>query len=189
MYRLHAIYAIQPMFSPEVKHRINPSIIERDPLLSRQKHYESHAANIENLSTPKETNNAEFYGYAIYIMTGFAFFVYLLWAYVPDEYLDAIGWTYYPNKQWAISIPAFLFMFMFFVLAYHAGYVLYNTPDITSFQVLTDECVSMRQARESSCPLNSIPPFEDVPVYQVDHNQVFIKNHEPPSQKSCLLDF
>lgn len=31
---------------------------------------------------------------------------YLIWAYTPDHWLAAVGITYYPSKQWAVTVPA-----------------------------------------------------------------------------------
>lgn len=113
----------------------------------------------------KDTIYAEFYGYAMYLITIFAFAIYITWAYLPNEYLDAMGWTYYPNKDWAVTIPAFLFMILFFAISYHIGYVLYHTPCLDSFNIVTDECATvMNDSDVIKSSYVTIPPFEDVPV-------------------------
>lgn len=116
----------------------------------------------------KDTIYAEFYGYAIYLITIFAFVIYITWAYLPNEYLDAMGWTYYPNKDWAVTIPAFLFMSLFFVISYHIGYVLYHTPSLDSFNIVTDECaIVMDDSDVTKSLYDTIPPFEDIPVRSI----------------------
>ncbi len=145
-------------------------VLEREALLTRKRRMaESHRLVAQSVST-KTNNNAEFYGYALYIITIFMFVGYLTWAFVPNEYLDAIGWTYYPEKHWAIAVPAFLFMFLFFALAYHLGYVLYHTPSLESIYVVTDECVLVSDVQKQlDTTQQRIPPFEDVPVRAVSH--------------------
>ena len=43
------------------------------------------------------------------LVTGVLFFVYLFWAYVPDDTLRALGIEYYPDKYWALAIPTWIF--------------------------------------------------------------------------------
>jgi hypothetical protein len=46
----------------------------------------------------------EVYGFVAWIATFFLFGAYLLWAYLPESWLHAIGVTYYPDKYVSISI-------------------------------------------------------------------------------------
>ena len=173
------------MLSPEHDvHPIPAGIVEREPALSRQRKFKANRPG-QNKSTPdaffipseRDDSNAEFYGYSLYLMSIFAFLLYLAWAYVPNAYLDAMGWTYYPDKKWAVAIPAFLFLLLFFALGYHASYILYHTPSLDSFNIITDECVSVLDPDSLNIsydkiddlqvqfePYSVIPSFEDVPL-------------------------
>ena len=52
---------------------------------------------------------------------GVLFFVYLFWAYVPDDTLRALGIEYYPDKYWALAIPTWIFALGFFVAWAYEG--------------------------------------------------------------------
>lgn len=148
--------------TPWVNINSSKGIVGRDSLAAHQR---SKKQMSTSHMVEKDTIHAEFYGYAVYLITIFAFFIYLVWAYIPNEYLDAIGWTYYPNKDWAVAIPSFLFMFLFFAVTYHLGYVLYHTPSIDSFYIVTDECATVMSNDDITRLSNvTIPPFEDVPM-------------------------
>ena len=49
------------------------------------------------------------------------FFVYLFWAYVPDDTLRALGIEYYPDKYWALAIPTWIFASGLFVAWAYEG--------------------------------------------------------------------
>ncbi|KAI9899228.1 hypothetical protein N3K66_005689 [Trichothecium roseum] len=50
----------------------------------------------------------EYYGFVLYLFSSFAFLIYLLWAYLPSPFLHALGIYYYPNRWWALAVPAFI---------------------------------------------------------------------------------
>lgn len=49
---------------------------------------------------------AEVYGFVGWIVSTVAFVAYLAWAYVPEASLVREGITYFPDKSWALAIPA-----------------------------------------------------------------------------------
>lgn len=49
---------------------------------------------------------AEAYGFAGWILSSVAFVAYLAWAYLPEDTLRREGITYFPDKAWALVIPA-----------------------------------------------------------------------------------
>jgi phosphatidylinositol N-acetylglucosaminyltransferase subunit P len=82
----------------------------------------------------------ESYGFAVYLFSSLAFLVYVLWAYVPSPILHSLGITYYPNRWWALAVPAWLVLgivYIYFALAsYNTGYL---TLKLDSLEVLVDE--------------------------------------------------
>ncbi|GAX82313.1 hypothetical protein CEUSTIGMA_g9742.t1 [Chlamydomonas eustigma] len=63
--------------------------------------------------------SAEAYGFALCVLVSIGTVIIVLWAYVPDQFIKAVGVTYYPEKQWAIILPAWaicaVLFFIFFV--------------------------------------------------------------------------
>ena len=65
--------------------------------------------------------------------------VFLVWAYVPEATLHGLGITYYPDKYWALALPAF------FCTAYalsgvaYVGLNMLSTAPLDSLQTLTGE--------------------------------------------------
>ena len=57
----------------------------------------------------------EYYGFVLYLCSSAAFIVYILWAYLPSPFLHQLGIYYYPNRWWALAIPAWLVMALGFV--------------------------------------------------------------------------
>lgn len=57
-------------------------------------------------NTPAPTPHRAIYGFAVFLLFKTFFFIYLFWAFVPDEILEhMLGLTYMPNKYFALFIP------------------------------------------------------------------------------------
>lgn len=64
--------------------------------------------------------------------------LFLLWAYLPEAWLHAWGITYYPYKEWALSLPAFLCMTYMMSGVVYVSLNLLSTAPLTSYETLTD---------------------------------------------------
>ncbi|KAK0445223.1 PIG-P-domain-containing protein [Armillaria borealis] len=80
------------------------------------------------------TRAPEFYGFVAWTSTSLLFVVYLLWAILPDEYIEWLGITWYPSREWAVLLPAYsrvvvflLAYFVYFALAIHGAPSLSDT--------------------------------------------------------------
>jgi phosphatidylinositol glycan class P protein len=82
----------------------------------------------------------EYYGFVLYLFSSFAFLIYLLWAYLPSPILHALGINYYPNRWWALAVPAYIVMVIIFI---YVSLALYNTEVLTlplnSLETIVDE--------------------------------------------------
>jgi len=78
----------------------------------------------------------ELYGFVSWNLSAFVFILYLLWAFVPNEYLNEFGIYYIPDKYYAIAIPLWLSVSLFTVHFLYIAICIYSTPDINSYEVL-----------------------------------------------------
>ena len=70
----------------------------------------------------------EYYGFVLYLFSSLTFLMYLLWAYLPSPFLHVLGIYYYPNRWWALAIPAFLVMTLVYI---YVALAAYNTEILT----------------------------------------------------------
>ncbi|KAF2719569.1 PIG-P-domain-containing protein, partial [Polychaeton citri CBS 116435] len=86
----------------------------------------------------------EYYGFALYLTSSLAFIVYLLWAFLPSPFLHQLGIYYYPNRWWALAIPAWTVMLIVYIYvalaSYNTGYL---TLPMDSVECLVDEAANI----------------------------------------------
>ncbi|MCJ1387298.1 hypothetical protein MMC18_000139 [Xylographa bjoerkii] len=70
----------------------------------------------------------EYYGFVLYVGSSLCFVMYVLWAYLPSPFLHQLGLDYYPNRWWALAIPAELVVAIVYIYVALAGY---NTGTLT----------------------------------------------------------
>lgn len=61
-----------------------------------------------------------------------AFAAFMAWAYVPDPILQAIGLTYYPAKEWAVSLPAWVLTACAAAICVYEGLNIMGIPSLDS---------------------------------------------------------
>jgi len=117
--------------------------------------------------TPSAT---EMYGFVSWVLSALCFVMYLLWAYVPDPYLDAVGISYRPAKYWAIAIPAWLCMTLLFYVLAAVLLSMLNTSNLDDISAITDlharrEVLPSEQLMN---PSEMIPAIGDIPLSRVN---------------------
>ncbi|CAL1280733.1 unnamed protein product [Larinioides sclopetarius] len=117
-------------------------------------------------NSPAPTPTRSVYGFVMYIASYTLFFIYLIWAYIPDPWLHSLGLTYWPQKYWAVAIPVFVCCCLaIFALLIYPGVSLMMTPDLSSIQTIKDE-----YARNPKPAVKGgIPPIYDIPISEVCH--------------------
>lgn len=89
--------------------------------------------------TPAPTPSRAVYGFVMYLGFKLFFILYVIWAYVPHSWFEAIGITYLPNRHWALSIPVFLLtvltIFAFFI---YPSLGLCMTPNWDDLRTIED---------------------------------------------------
>ncbi|QDS69848.1 hypothetical protein FKW77_000222 [Venturia effusa] len=86
----------------------------------------------------------EYYGFAVYLASSAAFLMYLLWSFLPSPFLHQLGIHYYPNRWWALAIPAWLVVLLVYIYvalaSYNTGYL---TLPMTSIENIVDEAAQI----------------------------------------------
>ncbi|KAK9464972.1 PIG-P-domain-containing protein [Lipomyces arxii] len=82
----------------------------------------------------------EYFGFALYVLSTFAFIVYILWAFLSQSVLHSLRLYYYPSRWWALAFPSFVVMFVVYI---YVALVSYNvevlTPPLDQIRIITDE--------------------------------------------------
>lgn len=86
----------------------------------------------------------EYYGFTLYLVSSLVFIVYVLWAYLPSPFLHQLGIYYYPNRWWALAIPAWVVMLVVYIYvalaSYNTGYL---TLSMDSVECMVDEAANV----------------------------------------------
>ncbi|KLT42954.1 PIG-P-domain-containing protein [Cutaneotrichosporon oleaginosum] len=113
----------------------------------------------------------EVYGLLAVLLTYLAFAAYLIWAFAPSRWLDAVGWTWYPSREWAVIVPCWL---MVVVLLTYWGYTALTallTPGFDSRYIITDERSNIPIEGQGAEPYywkfaeaDAVPEVVDLPI-------------------------
>ena len=86
----------------------------------------------------------EYYGFTLYLTSSLAFIVYILWSYLPSPLLHQLGIYYYPNRWWALAVPAWTVMLVAYgyiaLASYNTGYL---TLPMESVECIVDEAANV----------------------------------------------
>uniref|UniRef100_A0A2C9L3F2 PIG-P domain-containing protein n=1 Tax=Biomphalaria glabrata TaxID=6526 RepID=A0A2C9L3F2_BIOGL len=93
--------------------------------------------------------------------------LYIVWAYVPDEWLHSIGLTYWPQKYWAIALPVYLCMIIVLSYIAYTGLILINTASLTDLNTITDNHSHYEDL--TVMHPDSIPLLRDMDISVVNH--------------------
>lgn len=111
---------------------------------------------------------AEAYGFAGWILSSVAFVAYLAWAYLPEDTLRREGITYFPDKAWALVIPAGLCLTVACVYGIYDRINRSMVPPLCSRSHFEDEYTVRMDAGTWDCGEDAIPPLVDIPIQIVN---------------------
>mmetsp|Transcript_14213 Transcript_14213/g.30424 ORF Transcript_14213/g.30424 Transcript_14213/m.30424 type:complete len:156 (-) Transcript_14213:164-631(-) len=104
---------------------------------------------------------AEAYGFVGWVTSTAAYVVFLFWAYLPEQYLEDWGITWYPRKYWALAIPTYICVSVIFVYWLYESLNMMSTPSADSLTTFTDKHARDKPTRPDP---GSTPPMYDIPI-------------------------
>ncbi|KAJ7060999.1 PIG-P [Mycena amicta] len=113
----------------------------------------------------------EFYGFVAWTSTSFLYVVYLLWALLPDEYIQWLGIEWYPSREWAILVPAYSVVIGLLVYFVYFALALFGTPSLSDSSVIIDSRAHLPPLREGErspylayANPEKVPEIYDLPI-------------------------
>ncbi|KAJ8092859.1 hypothetical protein AAF712_014527 [Marasmius tenuissimus] len=91
-------------------------------------------------ASPKDHRSRapEFYGFVAWTSTSFLFVVFLLWALLPDEYILWLGIDWYPNREWALLLPAYSIFLVLLTYWIYMALTIFGTPSFNDISTIAD---------------------------------------------------
>lgn len=80
----------------------------------------------------------EFYGFVSWSSTYLLFFFFILWGFLPDEWIVWSGVTWYPNREWALLLPAWSLVLVWLTYLAYFSLALFGTPALSDISTITD---------------------------------------------------
>ncbi|KAI0754363.1 PIG-P-domain-containing protein [Daedaleopsis nitida] len=88
--------------------------------------------------TDSRSRAPEFYGFVAWTSTYLLFVLYLLWAFLPDEHILALGVAWYPNREWSLLVPAYGMVLVLLTYFTYFALALAGTPSFSDLRTITD---------------------------------------------------
>ncbi|KAN0131703.1 PIG-P domain containing protein [Lactarius tabidus] len=111
----------------------------------------------------------EFYGFVAWAVTYLVFILYFLWAILPDKWIIRLGVTWYPNREWALLVPAWTIVTVLLTYFMYFSMAIRGTPGFSELSTFTDARAQYPDATNPNPYLayarpDSIPEAYDIPI-------------------------
>ncbi|KAI0370575.1 PIG-P-domain-containing protein [Pilatotrama ljubarskyi] len=111
------------------------------------------------LPTESRSRAPEFYGFVAWASTYLLFVLYLLWAFLPDRYILALGVSWYPNREWSLLIPAYGMVLVLLTYVAYFALALAGTPSFSDMRTITDSKAHLPDAATADARGAAFAPY------------------------------